>query len=237
MNKITGLLNWMLTKHQGIEDRRQRTGFVQSRSMTLSLGPTTIRSARRYFTVGLSVALGLLAGRVEALPGQTPNEAVVWIQANSTLRPVRGEKLLVRKSDTPAQRFTFLASLSQVGRASSGATGGIIRTEEISFFDMQNGVTRNRLQEALRAIYGPTVYQDYAQAKTLYTYPTRKTLDQSINRDAPLLAALQGEVREGDRYAYWLEIAHQKTGLAYAGKMIVFLKDDLPKLEAELRNR
>jgi hypothetical protein len=202
-----------------------------------SLVPKTLRSTRRFFTVGLSLALGLLAGRVEALPGQTPSEAVVWIQANPTLRPVRGEKLLVRKSDTPAQRFTFSATPLQVGRASSGATGGIIRTEEISFFDIQNGVTRDRLQEALRAIYGPTVYQDYTQARTLYAYPTQKTLDQSINRDAPLLAALQGEVREGDRYAYWLEIARQKNSFAYTGKITVFLRDDLPKLEAELRNR
>lgn len=225
MNKIAVRVSGMLTKQQGTGDRRQEPGSKIR------------RSARRFFTIGLSVVLGLLAGRVEALPGQAPDEAVVWIQANPTLRPVRGEKLLVRKSDTPAQRFTFSASPLQVGRASSGATGGIIRTEEISFFDIQNGVTRYRLQEALRAIYGPTVYQDYAQAKTLYTYPTQKNLAQAVNQDAPLLAALQGEVREGDRYAYWLEIAHQKTGLAYAGKIIVFLKDDLPKLEAELRNR
>jgi hypothetical protein len=196
-----------------------------------------LRSAQRLSTIGLSLVLSLLAERVQALPGQTPDEAVVWIQANSTLRPVRGEKLLVRKSDTPAQRFTFSASPLQVGRASSGATGGIIRTEEISFFDMQNGVNRDRLQETLRIIYGPAIYQDYAQAKTLYTYPTQKTLDQSINRDAPLLAAIQGEVREGDRYAYWLEIAQQQNGFAYTGKMTVFLKDDVPKLEAELRNR
>ncbi len=237
MNKNTGRLNKMLGKGQGARVRGQGPELVRSKPAAQDFLPQTMRSARRCFTVGLSLALSLLAGRVEALPGQTPSEAVVWIQANPTLRPVRGEKLLVRKSDTPAQRFTFSASPLQVGRATSGSTGGIIRTEEISFFDIQNGVTRDRLQEALRAIYGPTVYQDYAQAKTLYTYPTPKTLDQSINRDAPLLAALQGEVREGDRYAYWLEIARQKTGLAYTGKITVFLRDDLPKLEAELRNR
>ncbi|MBC7972362.1 MAG: hypothetical protein H7Z11_19925 [Verrucomicrobia bacterium] len=196
-----------------------------------------MRSAQWLSTIGLSLVLSLLAGRVQALPGQSPDEAVVWIQANPTLRPVRGEKLLVRKSDTPAQRFMFSASPLQVGRASSGSTGGIIRTEEISFFDMQNGVTRDRLQETLRIIYGPTIYQDYAQAKTLYTYPTQKTLDQSVNRDTPLLAAIQGEVREGDRYAYWLEIARQQNGFAYTGKITVFLRDDLPKLEGELRNR
>ena len=227
MDDIAVMLNWLKVR----APRHKRLFTHQYRL------PHNFRSAQRFCTVGLSVALSLLAGRVQALPGQTPDEAVVWIQANPTLRPVRGEKLLVRKSDTPAQRFMFAATPQQVGRASSGATGGIIRTEETSFFDLQNGVTRDRLQEALRVIYGPTVYQDYAQAKTLYAYPTQKNLDQATNRDTPLLAALQGEVREGDRYAYWLEIARQKNGFAYTGKIIVFLRDDLPKLEGELRNR
>ena len=212
-------------------------GHKRLSTQTHNLTTHNSRSAQRLCTLGLSITLSLLAGRVQALPGQTPDEAMVWIQANPTLRPVRGEKLLVRKSDTPAQRFIFAATPQQVGRASAGATGGIIRTEETSFFDLRNGVTRDRLQEALRVIYGPTVYQDYAQAKTLYAYPTQKNLDQAVNRDTPLLAALQGEVREGDRYAYWLEIARQPNGFAYTGKIIVFLRDDLPKLEGELRNR
>lgn len=225
----------MTVKLDWLKGVKSGQGLLQT--FHANLAPNTVRQARRLSTIALSVALSLLAGRVQALPGQTPDEAVVWIQANPTLRPVRGEKLLVRKSDTPAQRFTFSASPQQVGRASSGATGGIIRTEETSFFDLQNGVTRDRLQETLRVIYGPAVYQDYAQAKTLYAYPTQKNLDQAVNRDMPLLAALQGEVREGDRYAYWLEVARQKNGFAYTGKIIVFLRDDLPKLEAELRNR
>ncbi|WP_242036589.1 hypothetical protein [Leptolyngbya sp. FACHB-321] len=192
----------------------------------------------KYFvTVGLSLLCSFsAAGRVEAIPGQTLDEAVVWIRANSTLRPVRSERLLVRKSDTPAQRFTFWASPLQVGRASPGATGGVIRTEEISFFDMQNGVSRDRLQESLRVIYGPTIYQDYTQAKRIYTYPAAQTND-AINRRGSLTSALQGEVREGDQYAYWLEIAQQPNGFPYVGKITVFLKDDLSKLEAELRKR
>lgn len=199
--------------------------------------PPKRQYTRGIATIGLSLALSLIAGHVGAMPGQSPDEAVVWIRANSTLRPVRGEKLLVRKSDTPAQRFTFWASPQQVGRASAGSTGGIIRTEEISFFDMQNGVSRNRLQESLRVIYGPTVYQDYAQAKTVYAYPILAKPESSSNRDASTVATLQGEVREGDRYAYWLEIARQQNGFPYVGKITVFLRDDLPKLEAELRKR
>ncbi len=192
---------------------------------------------RRIGALCLGLALSLMAGRACAVPGQSPSEAIIWIQANPTLRPARGERFLIRKTDTAAQRFTFMASPLQVGRASSGATGGFIRTEEASFFDMLNGVTLGRLQESLRAIYGPLIYQDYAQAKTLYTYPTQKNLNQSVNRDVPILSDLQGEVREGDRYAYWLEIARRENGFAYSGKVTVFLRDDLPKLAAELRNR
>ena len=194
------------------------------------------RSMQGVATLALGVTLSLFPGPAQAMPGQSPDDAIAWIRANSTLRPTRGEKLLVRKSETPAQRFTFWASPSQVGRAASGATGGIIRTEEISFFDMQNGVSRGRLQESLRVIYGPTLYQDYAQAKTVAVYPTAPKGGDSARGAAPV-AALQGEVREGDRYAYWLEIARQPNGFPYVGKITVFLRDDLPKLEAELRDR
>lgn len=178
-------------------------------------------------TVGLGIALALMGGRVQALPGQTLEEAKAWIQSNQTLRPARGETLLVRKSNTPAQRFTFQASLLKVGKLTPGDQGGRIRTEEISLFDMINGVSRERLEESLRVIYGPGVYQDYAQARVVYAYPERAT--------SP--ADLQGEVREGDRYGYWLEITRQSNGKAYIGRMVVFLRDDLPKLEAELRQR
>lgn len=183
--------------------------------------------------------LGLVVAgsAAQALPGQTGDEAVAWIQANSTLRPERGERLMVKKSATPAQRFTFQAIPMQVGKAAVGFGGGIIRTEELSLFDMINGVNSARLEESLRSIYGPTIYQDYAQARSVYAYPDRATVGRAVNRDTPLLSAIRGEVREGDRYAYWLEIARRPDGFAYSGKLTVFLREDLPKLEAELRSR
>ena len=125
----------------------------------------------------------------------------------------------------------------QVGKAAIGFGGGIIRTEELALFDMVNGITPYRLEESLRAIYGPAIYQDYAQAQKVYVYPNTNTVGRAVNRATPLLAALQGEVREGDRYAYWLEIARRADGFAYSGKLTVFLREDLPKLEGELRNR
>jgi hypothetical protein len=190
--------------------------------------------------VGLLVLTGgqWLTGRsAQALPGQFADEAAAWIQANPTLRPTRGERLLIRKSETPAQRFTFQALPTQVGRAATGFGGGIIRTEELALFDMVNGITPYRLQESLRSIYGSEIYRDFSQAQRVFAYPDQPTVGRAVNRDTPLLALIQGEVREGDRYGYWLETVRKPNGFAYSGKLTVFLKEDLPKLEAELRNR
>lgn len=183
------------------------------------------------------LVLSLLAGQAQALPGQTADEAAAWIQANPTLRPSRGERLLVKKSETPAQRFTFQAMPLQVGRATIGFGGAVIRTEELILFDMINGVTTYRLQESLRSIYGPTVYQDYARARRVYAYPNVATVGQGVNRGTPAFADLQGEVRAGDRYAYWIEVAPRPDGFAYSGRLTVFLREDLPKLQGELRSR
>ncbi len=181
--------------------------------------------------------LSFVAGQAQALPGQTADEAAAWIQANPTLRPSRGERLLVKRAETPAQRFTFQAMPLQVGRAATGFGGAIIRTEELILFDMINGVTPYRLEESLRSIYGPTVYQDYARARRVYVYPNVATVGRGVNRGTPVLADLQGEVREGDHYAYWLEVAPRPDGFAYSGRLTVFLREDLPKLQGELRNQ
>ncbi len=183
------------------------------------------------------LVLSLIAGQAQALPGQTADEAAAWIQANPTLRPGRGERLLVKRTETPAQRFTFQAMPLQVGRAATGFGGAIIRTEELILFDMINGITMYRLEESLRSIYGPTVYEDYARARRVYTYPNTVTVGQGINRGTPAFADLQGQVREGDRYAYWLEVARRPDGFAYSGRLTVFLREDLPKLQGELNSR
>jgi hypothetical protein len=186
--------------------------------------------------LAIGLTLSINPHQAIALPGQTVEETAAWIQAHPTLRPASGETLLIRKSDTAAQRFTFEASILPPGRAAAGS-GGVIRTEQISFFDVINGVSRDRLEEALRTIYGLEVYQDYAQAISIYQYPSPETLIQAQNQNAPLLAALQGEIREGNRYAYWLEIAQTRDGVAYTGQISVFLRNDIEILEAELRDR
>jgi hypothetical protein len=188
----------------------------------------------------LGLAVCGLVGTVpaQALPGQTVEEVTAWMKANSTIRPGSNERLIVRKSDSAAQRFVFEASLFAPGSFDPKSKGGgRIRTETLKLFDMQNGVTQARLEESLRAIYGLDVTQDFDRAQTIYTYPTAATVRTGISQQKPILSALQGEIRKGARFAYWVEVAQTDKGIAYAGRISVFQHEDIDRLEAEIRNR
>ncbi len=185
----------------------------------------------------LALLVAVTADRAIALPGQTVDEVATWIQANPTLLPASGETLMVRKSDTPARRFSFEALLVSPGRAAAGEGRGTIRTERVTLFDMTNGVTPDRLATMLRNIYGDQIYQDFNQANLVYRYPTSDQEAAAENRDAPLLNSLQGEIRQGNQFGYWIETVQTRDGQAYNGQINVFLLEDINKLEAELRNR
>jgi hypothetical protein len=185
----------------------------------------------------LALLIAVAADRAVALPGQTVDEVAAWIQANPTLLPASGETLMVRKSDTPARRFSFEALLVSPGRAATGEGRGTVRTERIALFDMTNGVTPDRLATTLRNIYGDEIYQDFNQANLVYRYPTTDQQASAQNRDAPLLESLQGEIRQGSRFGYWIETVQTRDGQAYNGQINVFLLEDINKIEAELRDR
>jgi hypothetical protein len=112
-----------------------------------------------------------------------------------------------------------------------------IRTESLTIFDAVNGITVKRLQESLRIIYNLDVYQDYDEAQIIYQYPSQSEINTDRLAKIPLREAIQGELRVGERYAYWLEIAQPKQGKAIIGNITVLLKADANKLEAELRTR
>ncbi|WP_041233885.1 hypothetical protein [Cylindrospermum stagnale] len=184
----------------------------------------------------LSVGM-LFDSPVKALPGQSTEEVTTWIQAHPTLRPNSGEKLFVQKSDTAAQRFTFQASVLPPGRVQFTKNRSQIRTERMTMYDGINGITFQRFQESLRVIYGLDIYQDYSRAQVIYQYPNQSAINSARLAKTPLREALRGELRVGDRFAYWVEVPQPKTGKAITGQMTVLLKADLDKLEAELRNR
>jgi hypothetical protein len=114
----------------------------------------------------------------------------------------------------------------------------LIRSEQIRFFDIINGVTRSRLEESLRSIYGPEIMRDYATAKRVYAYPTPAMVLRSQAKNAsPILKALQGELRQGKKYGYWIELLQNGRGSANSGQITVFELDSLPKLQEELISR
>jgi hypothetical protein len=179
----------------------------------------------------------LVNSPVEALPGESTKNVVSWIRSHPTLQPKQGERLSVRKSDTAAQRFTFEASILPPGRIVFTEDRVTIRTESLTIFDAVNGITVKRLQESLRIIYNLDVYQDYDEAQIIYQYPSQSEINTDRLAKIPLREAIQGELRVGERYAYWLEIAQPKQGKAIIGNITVLLKADANKLEAELRTR
>ncbi|MDB9303259.1 MULTISPECIES: hypothetical protein [Cyanophyceae] len=179
----------------------------------------------------------LFDSKAQALPGQTTEEVTTWIKAHPTLRPRPGERLFIQKSDTAAQRFTFQASVLPPGRVRLTQDRGRIRSERLAMYDAINGMSFQRLQESLRVIYGLDIYQDFNRAQVVYEYPNQSAINSARMARTPIREALQGELRLGDRYVYWMEIAQPPGGKAFTGQMTVFLKADLDKLESELRNR
>jgi hypothetical protein len=183
---------------------------------------------------GGAIALAALALTSQpgwSLPGQSVTLAESWIRNHPTLRPAANERLSINRLVAPAQRFTFQASVFPVSGVSPGIDRRQIRTERFTITDHANPITPDRLDESLRAIYGQEIFNDYRQATVRLRYPARGA--RQITGDNPNLV-LRGEVRQGERFAYWQEIAYDRAGVAYLGRMAVFLIADLPALEAQL---
>jgi hypothetical protein len=185
----------------------------------------------------LTALIGLGGGQALALPGQPVTEVAAWVQSHPTLQPAPGEILLVRRTDSPSRRFTFEASITAPGRATAGDRKDIIRSESMSLFDTVNGVTQARMEESLAIVYGEDLYQDYRQASVVLRYPTPEMLSQAENLNRPLLRYAEGELRQGEQYAYWIETVQTPDGKPQNGQVTVLLLEDLPKLQAELESR
>lgn len=196
---------------------------------------------RQWLQVGAIAALGGSLGiclNVQALPGDLPQDVATWIEANPSFRDSTINNLQVTRFNTAAQKFSFVATQASPSQV-SGVDSKIIRSEKIYFFDVTNGVSFARLSEAMRTIYGVNVYQDFANGRPVYDYPDLATLDRAKRENRPILAAQQGKLIEGDRFAYWLEIIESDPERQFAnqGHVMVLLKEDLPALESQLSNR
>lgn len=185
---------------------------------------------KQWMGLGFTAGLLIYAPGAWALPGQTAAAVEAWMRSNSTLSAAVNRGLTAFRQDTPARRFTFQASIFPVAGVISLEAGTVIRTEQLTLFDGIDGVTRNRLEESLRAIYGAAVYTDFQQAQPLYYYPQS---EESFHTGSQA-AVFQGEVWEGQNYAYWLELTSTPQGVVNSGRITVFLKEDLPRLRRQL---
>lgn len=197
---------------------------------TISVGTSSIlrRGAQASLGLGMGLAtIGHLALPSLAIPGQSVAVAESWIRNNPTLSPAPNERLSINRTPSPGQRFSFQSSLFPVAGRMPDNARHIIRTERFTLVDHANNITVDRLEESLRLIYGPQIFNDYRQGKLLFEYPT----DQATEN--PNLT-LVGAVRSGERFAYWYELAYGESGTPYLGRMVVFLNDDLPALRERL---
>jgi hypothetical protein len=185
----------------------------------------------------LALSSCLITTPAFALPGQTRQEVAAWIRSNPSLTPALGDGLTVRRFNTATQRFLFNASVLPVTSVFDVSdNNNIIRREQISFYDVINGISTDRLEESLRVIYGADIYQDYFLARVIYQYPSPEQVALAQRQNLPLLAARRGELRLGDRFGYWLETTRGSNETGANGQITIFLRSDLDQLESELRN-
>ena len=183
----------------------------------------------------LTVCLWQLGpGIASALPGQSVSEVKTWMQAHPTLRAQSQERLRVHRVETPARRFTFQASVFPIGglqtssglRLSDPPQLNTIRREEFTLVDYSSPVDRERLEAALRVIYGAEIHADYQRASLVVSYP-----------DDGLGPGPRGAVWAGERYAYWTETVPDETGFISIGKLNLLPIEDISRLQSYLQRQ
>ena len=187
----------------------------------------------------LSSLLLSFASTAQALPGQTIDEAEAWMQAHPSLRAHPSERLSIRRSATPAQRYTFHGSFfgpssgsgdSLLLRRSSGEVM-MVRSEKFTLVDIVRGVSIPQLEDALRSIYGAEVYADYRRAQTVVVYSP----DRAEERGTQM--ASRSHLLEGDLYGYLIEVLPDDAGNLQTGAVTVMVREDVQPLREGLRAR
>ncbi len=191
--------------------------------------------------LGLGMWMGMAAGAV-ALPGQSVREAEAWMQAHPTLRAEPRERLSIRRNDTPSRRYTFHASVFGPREQLAGGSGGsllarrnstepmMVRAEKFTLVDLISGVSINRLENALRTLYGAEVYADYRRSQPILIYSP----DQGDRSDTQ--RSSRAQLSEGDIFAYLIEVMPNPDGTIHTGGVTVMLKADVPALVTALRD-
>lgn len=189
------------------------------------------------FTLGVSLPILLSARPSYGLPGYSVNEVKTWMQGHPTLRADSREGLRVHRADIPSRRFTFQASVFPIGgfqersedttiwsAANRQRNFSTVRREEFILVDYEQLVTVARLEESLRTLYGPDIYADYRRAQSVYSYVSEANI-------------IQGEVRLGALYTYWIEVTPDANGVSTTGRLNVLLAEDIERLQSYLQRQ
>lgn len=209
------------------------TGLLKTTSLKVGLRAGLI-------CTGAIASILTLTGSASALPGQSVTEAEAWMQAHPTLRADRRERLSLRRNDTPSRRYTFHGSIYGPGgsagesllvRQQANGQLTMVRSEKFTLVDLINGVTVEKLEDALRTLYGAEVYADYRRSQAVLIYSPSRLEDRGTQR------ATRVQISEGDLYAYIVEVIPNPDGTINTGTVSVMLKEDVPALQTALRER
>ncbi|MFG6097652.1 hypothetical protein SPB21_20480 [Leptothoe sp. ISB3NOV94-8A] len=200
------------------------------------MGSMKNRIALGLLVLGVSWPSILSTGPGYGLPGDSVNEVKTWMQGHPTLRANSREGLRVHRADIPSRRFTFQASVFPIGGFQRPENNAVwssanrrrdlstVRREEFILVDYDEPVTIARLEESLRTLYGPDTYADYRRAPSVYNYTSETN-------------TIQGEVRLGNNYAYWVEVTPDIHGVITTGRLNVILSEDVDRLQNYLQRQ
>ncbi len=200
----------------------------------------TLRLGINSLALGFSTLLSLAAlhlvilkeSAAFALPGQPAYQVQEWLRGHPVLRPAKNETLLIAKQNSPAHRFQFLVTglMPFSGSFLEDGRGDVIRSEKLEITDVRDGsmgVTPQRLEEALRGIYGVEIMQDFVNGEVLAFYPSRSGGN----------GGTVGQLRQGKRFLYWIEVLQAPGGNFPTGQITVMDLRDVAGVKTELQRR
>lgn len=194
---------------------------------------------RQRFGLGVWLVGVLLLGPVAptwGIPGQTTDVAAAWVRDNPVLNPGPGETLLIQRTGTDGSRFSFQAQVAPPGRLTTPPDRETIRSERMTFFD-PSGVTPVELEQAIADIYGPEIAADLENSEEVLRYPSPEVLAAPVSDETFLQRAIQGVIREGEQFVYWLELTQNRDGTVQQGQVVIFEPEWLPKVQREVEER
>lgn len=180
--------------------------------------------------------LGLGLAPAYGIPGQTTDVAAAWVRDNPVLNPGPGETLLLQRVEPDGSRFTFQAEVAPPGRLTTPPDREIIRSERMTFFAPE-GISPDQLEQSIRDIYGPEIAADLEGAEEVLRYPSPEILAAPITDETFLQRAIQGVIKQGGQFVYWLELTQNRDGTVQQGQAVVFEPEWVPKVQREIEER